>query len=358
MTSKFTQPGQLAAVDQAIERGIGYLHQHQYPNGEFCCYMAPDRHMQEWCVPDSTVFPTAVIVNSLLTLADHPAVEKMLNRAVPFFQYQMMHGGVWNYYTRWHPLFKLNPADVDDTSYVATFLKAQQVGYPSDSTRALMLANRNRQGVVYTWFVLRPRLTMNRTYWRVGLREMKRPIRNFLFWQQHECTRADIDGVVNANVLYYLGENEATQGIIRYLLDVVTKQQENRCDNWYHSPINFYYALGRTYQLGIIQFEAARSPVLTRLMMLEAPHAQGQFGQSVMETALALSALIFWQGDRTAIDRAVLFLLQKQDEYGEWPRAIFFYSGRSETVGWGSEELTTAFCLEALALYRKYINDH
>ncbi|MEZ0542525.1 hypothetical protein [Fibrella arboris] len=342
-----------AALAQAIERGISYLHQHQYPNGEFCCYMAPDMPMQAWCVPDSTVFPTAVIANALLSLAQHPNVDEMLNRTIPFFQYQMMYGGIWNYYTRWHSLFRLNPADVDDTAYVGSLFNARQIGYPSESTRALMLANVNRQGVIYTWFILRPRLTLNRTYWRVGLREMKHPISNYFFWRKHDCSRGDIDGVVNANALYYLGYSASTQPVIDYLLTLVVSHQDINCDNWYHSPINFYYALGRNYQAHSTAFESVRELVLSRLLASET--TDGQFGGHILETAQALSALIFWRGDRAAMERAASFLNQQQGQYGEWPRAIFFYSGRSGAVGWGSEELTTAFCLEALTLYAGYV---
>lgn len=35
-----------------------------------------------------------------------------------------------------------------------------------------------------------------------------------------------------------------------------------------------------------------------------------------------------------------------------WPRASLYYSGPKKRYAWGSEELTTGFCLEALLRYR------
>ncbi len=37
---------------------------------------------------------------------------------------------------------------------------------------------------------------------------------------------------------------------------------------------------------------------------------------------------------------------------GSWPRAALYYSGPKKLYGWGSEELITGFCLEALLRYQ------
>lgn len=342
----------IVQIKQAINRGVDYLYRHQYPSGEFCCYTSPDLHMQKACAPDSAVFPAAVIASTLLGLAGHPTVDALLVRTVPFFQYQMMHGGICNYYTLNNPSFKLNPPDIDTTSYIGSLFDVWGIKYSRESTRTMMLINQRSKGAIYTWLILRPRLTVNRIFWRIGLRGLKSPLASIRFWLKREYKRSDVGGVVNANALYYLSVTETTQPILDYLMQIVTKGQEAYCDSWYRSPINFYYALGRNYHKGVQQLESVRSMVLERLMNYQQP--DGSFGDNLLQTAQALSTLIYWQGHPTAAERAARVLLNHQGKYGEWTRAILFYRGPGKRVGYGSEEITTGFCVEALNAYQDW----
>lgn len=338
-------------LPQAIDLGLAYLYHHQYPNGEFCCYMAPDAPMQEWCVPDSTVFLTALITTSLLPLAGRLQTEEICARATGFLQYQMLPGGVWNHFTSWHPLYKLLPPDADNTVYVSTFLRARQVPYPHADSEALLLAQRNAQGLFYTWFTLRLRRTRRRSYWRTVLREMKNPLATFFFWRQHDCTRNDIDSVVNANALLHFGLTPATQPALAYLLRLVAENREAGSDNWYHNPFTLYYSLARSYFAGIRALEPARQLIIDRVLATARP--SGQLGESALDSALAVSILLYLGCPPATVASAVRFLLAQQRPTGDWPRWIYFYSGRLGKVGWGSEELTTGFCLEALARYQQ-----
>src|SRR5476651_314809 len=114
-------------VDQAIDLGVGYLHEHQLANGEFIFYYAPDDKMLEWCVPDSTVFSTSIVATCLLQIKDEPKVKEILAGVVTFLQHQMMSGGVWNYFTKWNPLFKYCPADIDDTVFACHILRSLNI---------------------------------------------------------------------------------------------------------------------------------------------------------------------------------------------------------------------------------------
>lgn len=338
-------------IDRALDLGLAYLYHHQYPNGEFCCYMAPDAAMQEWCVADSNVFPAAIIATSLLPLAGRPQAEEIFTRTTGFLQYQMMPGGLWNYFTNWHRIYPLSPPDADDTVYVSTFFRARGVAYPEAQNEALLLLNRNAQGLFYTWFTLRLRRTLSRAYWRMALREMRNPVATYFFWRQHECSRTDVDGVVNANVLYHLGLTPTTRPVLAYLLRLVAKNQETTCDNWYHSPFNLYYALARNYYAGITELAPARRLIIDRILATAQP--SGQLGASALDTALGVCALLYWRCPPAAVASSVGFLLAQQRPTGEWPRWIYFYSGRQGSVGWGSEEIVTGFCLEALARYQQ-----
>lgn len=343
----------LNQVEQAVERGIDYLRHHQHPNGEFCCYRALDRRMQEQCTPDSVAAPTAIIANTLLGLNDHPKVSAVLVRAVSFLDYQMMRGGACNYYTLRNPLFPLCPPDVDSTVHVGALFDALNVDYPRADMRSLLLLNQGNNGALYTWLMLRPRPTLNRLYWRTGLRIVKRPFDSLLFWKKQGYRRTDVGKVINANALYYLGLSEATQPILDYLVKLVHTKQEPASDSWYRSPITFYYALGRLIDKGVRQLENVRPVVLERLLSHQQP--DGLFGESPLETAQALSALIYWQGNPMVIERTATVLLAQQAKQGEWSRTVLLGREPGKTAGWGSEELTTGFCLEALTSYRDWL---
>lgn len=340
-------------VKEAIKSGLHYLKNHQYPNGEFCCYYSPDDAMQEWCVPDSTVFPTALINICLLSVKDQDVTKEILKKSIPFFQYQMMRGGVMNYFTKWNPLFALCPPDIDDTVYVHRFLKSQNIDCPDPAE--VILTNRASNGLFYTWFTLRFTKTRNKTYWKIILREFKNPIKSLLFWKKNECSRNDIDGVVNANVLLYLGLNKASEPIINYLLDILHNEKEEDCDNSYPNPLSLYYPFSLNIKNGIQELSSASQIIIDRI--LKYVKRNGSIGESALDTALAISSLINLDFKGNELHNAVTYLISTQKITGEWPRRIYFYSGRSKTVGWGSEELTTGFCIEALAKYQSSIKN-
>lgn len=338
---------QLSSIDKAIDKGINYLYQHQYPNGEYCFYMSPDDMMQEWAVPDTSVFPTSLIMNSLLSLPANRQIDEMQERSAGFLQYQLMRGGTWNNFTKWHQLFPYCPADTDNTVYASKALKSLQKDFPDNLD--VLLANRNRAGLFYTWYALRPALSRNKTFWLLLLRELKHPVISFFFWKRNECNRYDIDAVVNANVLFYMGLNEQTKPIVPYLLNIIEQHKENDCDKWYRNPLTVYYFISRNYYAGIKELEPCKAEITRRILASVKP--DGSIGESSISTALALSALLNFGHHSSVSDHAAEYLIRNQQSTGEWPRYALFYSGPKKQMCWGSEEVTTAFCLEALAKY-------
>jgi hypothetical protein len=335
----------------SIESGINFLFEHQYPNGEFCCYYAPDDKMVEWCVPDSTVFPTALISTCLLPFKQQGKASNILGSAAGFLKYQMMQGGVWDYFTKWNPLFKYCPADVDDTVFASYVLQELNQDFPNN--RSHLLANRNAKGLFYTWFVARStkRKFLSPGYMKVMFREFKRPIHSLAFWLKHEVSRNDVDAVVNANVLFFLGSDFETKPVIQFLIKVIVNENEADSDSWYKNPFTLYYFISRNYKI-IKDFEAIKDLIIARI--LSYCHADGSFNSSPLDTALAISTLLNFNCKHSSIEQAVDYLLKVQQSSGCWDRRIFFYSGPSKAVGWGSEEITTGYCLEALEAYRNF----
>ena len=336
-------------ISYSISKGIDYLYHHQYPNGEFCVYLSGDDAMQGWNHPDSSIFPSALIGSCLLFLKDHPRVEEMLVKTAAFLKYQMGTGGTWNHYTNQHPFRSLCAQDSDDTACVSFFLEKRKIDIPKAHNTSLLLNNRRKDGLFYTWFAFRFQFNPNQTYWRLATKEFLHPVKSFLFWKKMECDRSDVDAVVNANILYYLGDSEATQPVIDWILEVIGNNNERNCDKWYRNPFTVYYFFSRNYFAGITKLEPIKGPVTERI--LSKLNEDGSFGESIADTALAVCSLLNFNRTGNELARAVDFILRSQKEAGEWARRRIYYSGPKKTGGFGSEELTTAFCLEALTRY-------
>lgn len=343
-----TASGWKIAIEKSIAGGLHFLQQHQYPNGEFCVYVSGNDEMLGDARPDSNIFPTALIGASLLFLRQKPGVLSVLQKAAEFLRGQMGRGGTWNHFTNGHPLRAFCPQDADDTACVAHFLEAMEVSFPKEHTASLLLHNRRKDGLFYTWFALRMKTNPQRLYWQLALKELKQPVKNLLFWQKMECKRNDVDAVVNANVLFYLGRRRETEAALAYLLRIVEENREDDCDKWYRNPFTVYYFFSRAYSAGLSELEPLRRPIIERL--LDGANRNG-FGQTPLDTALAACTLMNLKYAGEALDSAIQTLLQTQLPGGCWPRYRLYYGGPKKTVGYGSEELTTAFCLEALERY-------
>ncbi len=155
----------------------------------------------------------------------------------------------------------------------------------------------------------------------------------------------DIDCVVNANVLLYLGDSEATSGVSQYLVDTILEGKESECSAYYPDPLSLYYFLSRAYAAGARSLGPAAEPVGDRVRALR--KADGSYGDA-LSTALALCTLLNLDGSLPEMDQDFDFLLGEQSERGSWPRRALFHDRASH---YGSEELTTALCVEAVARY-------
>ena len=334
-------------VDECIDKGLTFLLEHQFPNGEFCCYIGHEDNLKD-TIPYSTVFPTSLICYSLLGLSHLPSAAKILDLSATFLQFQCMRGGVWNNFTSWSQLFPVCPADVDNTSCASKVLQTLRRDFPPNTD--ILLSNRNKNGLFYTWYTLRPNTVKSKNYWMLILREYKNPLQSYFFWKNFECNRNDVDAVVNANVLFYLGQTSVTQAIIPYLVKIIDENREENCDLWYRNPFTIYYFFSRLYSSGIKEIMPIKNPIISRIII--AVRSDGSFGNSVLDTALGLIALIHLEYDSVVVENAVKFLLQTQHPSGYWPRWAVFYGGPKKLSCFGSEEMTTGFCLEALALYK------
>ncbi|MCB2408207.1 hypothetical protein [Hymenobacter lucidus] len=337
-------------INQAVEQALAFLHQRQLHDGQFVAYTAGDSPMQAWISADNALFPTLLMSHCLLHVAENPLADEMLTKVTRFVRNEMNYGGLWNHYSNNHWLRRICPLDADDTACASALLRARGINCPVPSNAPLFMVNRNEAGLFYTWFVMRLRWIPSRTFWQITVRELLQPIQSLVFWRAVEANRNDVDGVVNANVLYYLGDVPQTQPVIGYLLRIIAENQEHDCDLWYRDPFAVYYFFTRNYYVGITKLEPLREPIITRILAQAKP--DGRLGETLADTAWAVCSLLNMRSSPPELEAAVRYILQAQLPTGNWPRWLLYYGGPKKAVGWGSEEMTTSFCLEALARYQ------
>jgi hypothetical protein len=334
------------SLEAGIGRGIEFLRRSQLPSGEFKVFMSPDLSLERDCFLDSSLFPAALIAYAL-GFADPAAVGDILDKALGFLLAEMEGPGLWRYWTKRHQTHSTSPPDLDDTACASFVLRRHNVPFPPNLK--LILANRSREGLFYTWLTARWPLPPVPSYWRVVLSQWRHPRRLSYFWTL-EPNRHDVDCVVNANVLFYVGEAPETRPVIDYLLNVLRRGEEGRCDGWYANRFTFHYALSRNFHAGVAALGEVRDESVARIVGAAKP--DGSIGDGVLNTALAACTLLYWQSSPPELERAVRLLLAEQRADGSWPRAAVYYSGPEKHYGFGSEELITGFCLEALLHYR------
>jgi hypothetical protein len=232
--------------------------------------------------------------------------------------------GLWRYPSSEHPGHDHIPLDVDDTSIASAALAAAGRRYPNN--RALLLANRNRSGLFKTWIV---------RWW-------PHPRKTYRFFRHTTAEVGDVDAVINANVVIYLGICEETRPAIAYMLAVLRANGEMMSTKWYESRFTVWYFF--SHALREIAPEAGQMIV---------PRIEAATPRNALDLALAASTLLLWN---RAPD--VQPLVDAQLPSGAWPRAGFYHAGlkrisRNEfqptPPWWGSEALTTVLAIEALS---------
>lgn len=326
-----------------LDSALTFLRNEQRPNGEFPTFfgshplLAPVRRF------DSTTFATTYVLHAL-SYVERERVSEMTAKALSFVEAEMERHGVWRYWPSGHRRHREVPPDVDDTCCAAAALR--RFGRSLPENQELILANRNRAGLFYTWLAPRVARTTCREYWSVTLRQAPVTRRRVSFWLRTDAAPADIDCVVNANVLHYLGRRAEARPVADLLARALEEGREARCDKWHANACSFYYAVSRAYARGIPDLERMREPLIARAQ--EALARTDDLAPA--EVALAACALLNLGHGGAALDSACRRLAESQGADGGWP-AFTLWSGPDSAYGWGSEALTTAFCVEALCRF-------
>ena len=294
-------------------------------------------------LPEKSPFCSSYIARSLTYVAK-PQAREMIARVADFLEREKTRGGLWRYWCKDTPRHAEIPADVDDTACISELLRRLGNGAPDNED--LLLANRSSRGLFYTWMVPRITFSANARWWLTVLSDSTYG-RLVTFWRTN-ATHGDIDSVVNANVLLYLGERSETQQVILWLLATAEAGREEESDKWYRSRAAFYYAVSRCYAEGIDQLEGAKEAFGQALSTIT--HKDGQIGNNALQTSLAACAMMNFGFPVEAYTPSLGYLSRTQQTDGGWESFPLYYAWRSGPIAsFGSRAVTTGFCLEALA---------
>ena len=334
--------GPAERASTALEAALRFVESVQLPTGEIPVDASTDPAMRERRVPDPSVFPTALAVQSLSFAGE--AARHLVEPACRFLLREMGEGGLWRHWVREHPHHAELPPDLDDTSCASASLR--RAGYAIPDNRAVVAANRTRGGLFLTWLVPQLRWT-GRAHVRATLPRLRHPATLFLFFRRTSARPGDVDAVVNANALHYLRGTPGLEPVVAELLRVLAEGREAQADKWYDNPIVVRYFLSRAL--------AGLAPEAERIV---AGRSEAAAPATALEAALLACTLADW--GRGGGDRLISYLLDTQLASGGWPAAALYHGGRRrlaaggfaephpDTPRWGSEALTTCFCIEAL----------
>jgi hypothetical protein len=307
-------------VDDAIRRAVAFLEKTQLPDGEVPLLVSDQ--------PDHSLFPTALAAYSLAFVPEAAAVRA---RALDFLEREMEPRGVWQHRARSHPAHDGLVADADDTACAAAALRLAGRAVPDVAT--ILLANRTRDGRFRTWLPTFADLRKPRALWDLFVRGT--------------ASISDVDAVVNANVLHFVGAARC-EAVVEWLLTILREDRETDCDKWYDNPFGVWYFFSRA----LVPTFGEASEIITRKVRAAVP-------QTALEYALRISTLA-----NCGVAATVTELLELQTERGSWPSASLYNVGRvrrrdgtfvpgtGDWMTFRSEELTTAFALEALGRHR------
>src|SRR5918994_1575509 len=292
----------------SVRRGLRFLYDHQLPDGEFRTYASPTIDMRVTRY-DSAIFVTTFVLYSIARI-DHPCVATMTNRAISFLTEEMVSPGLFQYYTSKNTLSI--DFDLDDTACASVALERSHPIVMGCYNVESFMENRNEGDLFYSW---------------VGV----------------DAPANDVDSIVNANVVLYLGDRDETKSACRYLIDTIKSGYESNSYYYYLDDMTLYYAVSRAYAHGTSLLGGAREAIIEKV--LQRTEDDGSFGD-VLATACAVSSLANFRYDDVARLRdAARYLQERQSANGSWRRmAMYFQPGRY----YGSEELTTGLCIEAL----------
>lgn len=341
-----------------IERGISFLMDRQNADGGFTSmfyqsksgfdlekrYSEIDENDVIISEDTYSMFPSMIIGHALLGLEGSYDLESMLKKIEVYLIDNQGPRYLWAHFKEGHPMAEIIPYDLDDTAMASSYLLRR--GVTGLTNHSLFLKNRRGDGLFHTWICLRKYMPLSLDFICSCWKEWKSPIRTRYFWKWTESGRYDIDAVVNANILTYIGIREETEYVVKYLTSIISNDMEKGCDKWYSNPMTAYYSISRC----IKKFENSFTAIVAILQqkVLTQVLTEGSIRGNAMDTALGVITLLNTGYTGDELESMKKYIIGEQFEDGSWPIRIYYFGGPKNVAGWGSNAIVTSLCLEAL----------
>ena len=314
------------SINSSILKATEFLYHDQLPCGGFPNYISSNMKMEKDSRFESCIFSSTIIAYCLGFTRNEKAA-LMVKRVMEFLINEMIYPGMWRYWSS-ESSSSIIP-DIDDTCCASFLLKNAHPYLSTGKNIPIILNNRNKDGLFYTWINLFP----------------------------HIEDQNDIDSVVNSNVVFYLGEREETKNTIEFLNKIISENEEEDTYWYYLNNLSLYYMISRAYFNGVESLYQSAYSVIHKVTSKQ--QNDGSFGDE-LGTALAVSTLLnFDFNDLSVLMKGIDFLLDTQSDNGMWKKSAFYAGPRypiSHSVWFGAEVLTTALCVETLARFERIID--
>ncbi|PRQ02412.1 hypothetical protein ENSA5_23390 [Enhygromyxa salina] len=302
-------------VEDAMSRGLAWLADVQEGDGDIPVFACRRRDLSGRRHLDSSPFNAAHILEGVRACGG-PEAGAIAAGLEAYLWREASPGGTWSYFAR--KTGRKIDDDLDDTSCCAALLRGGERDRDLASNRELILANRDEHGRFKTW--LRPPEARN-----------------------------DVDSVVNANVLWYLGDHEGTRAAAAWLCELVRSGAEAPTVLYYENRLTLYFALARALAGGASGLAPVRAPILDRLERVELG------ALDAVELAFCCRAAQDLDGPAELRARLLEALLGRQAADGSFPAAPVWNGPEHpapRSVWWAGEPLTIGLALGCLAAAR------
>ena len=319
LLSNATPEALVEACRESIRRGLDFLESGIDENGAWHCIRFntadPDipRHFER------PPFISAFCVLALECCGE-PKAKAMCAATRAYLVDTMEYPGLWRYYRHL-------PQDLD-SSALCSLVIGNHPWILLERNVPDILANRDENGLFQTWILADDEPDVVSTF------------------------RIEADPVVNANVIAYLGDRPETAEARRWLEGLIIEGKLDGTSKWYPDSVSIYYAITRALLRVPSALDPLRPVLADRILGLR--DGKGAFG-NILQAAQAVSAL-YNIGSLEGIDaeHQALGFLDSQRGDGSWPELLAFGDqelkwGLVGQIGHGSELVTSAFCIEALA---------
>jgi hypothetical protein len=354
-------------IDLAVKKALQFIKSEQQESGIFFSVAGESLNCtnelledfvygekKAWTYLDQhSVFPTLLIGNALKHIKSGNEIEVLLSRIDDFLlreRHKLF--WVWNHFVPNHRLFKMNPYDIDSTVVALDYFQDRGKLPPTAKQRALNLLwdQITERGLFFTFYTLRGSLNCSGRSWILFLRELRAPLSTRVFWKIVEADRRDVDGVVNINVLHYLGRIAGSENVISYLRKELMEGNELQFDKWYKTTSVIYYFGSRLNHQNYTELEDVFLRWKEELMGIVQSQELSQLHD--LDLGLMAVTMINLDLDQKYVSPCIERLLQAQQSAGNWKKKAFYFGGPKKIMGWGSDALTTAICIEALTKYK------